>query len=772
MCLAWAAREGLGAEPAAVPPALQTASGQARATDGPDEGRPHWAFVKLVRPPVPRVLHADRVRTPVDAFVLARLEAKGLTFSAEADRVTLLRRASLDLLGLPPSLPEIDAFLADDRPDAYERLIDRLLASPHYGERWGRHWLDAAGYADTGGPDNDAEIITPREGLWKYRDYVVASLNADKPYDQFVREQLAGDEMDDWRAAAVLTPTMREHLTATGFLRTAVDNTDAYELNQPPERYDVLHRTLETLTAGLLGLTVACARCHDHKFDPISQEEYYRLMACLTPAYNQAAWVQPKDRYVADATAREKEEIARHNAALDRRAVDLNRALDALRRPAEERLSAAKLAAVPEVLREDVRAALATEAGKRTPVQQYLAGKLGPLLQVTPEEVNGALAPADGAKLESLRNQVAALNGQRRTPGKIQALFDVGPAPATHVLKRGNPYAPGREVRPGFLSALTPDTGRFPSPASAGTKTSGRRTALAAWLIGPDHPLTSRVQVNRVWQHYFGEGIVATPENFGVSGERPTHPELLDWLSTELVRGGWQLKRLHRLILTSTVYRQASALPEGPGGQKAAALDPEDRLLWRMRLRRVEAEVLRDAVLTVSGRLDCTLGGPPVPFDTRKDGLVVVATKGLPTPTSHCRRSLYLLARRNYQLSLLTDFDTPVMTSSCTRRTRSVVPQQALTLLNDALVLEQADAMAARVLRVAGDSPGSRVEVAFRLALARRPSAREATWGAELLTSQERRYHGQGLPTEPAKQKALGHLCHMLLCANEFLYIN
>jgi hypothetical protein len=736
--------------------------------------RDFWAFRPPVRPAVPPVKRTDRVRTPIDAFVLARLEAKGLSFSPDADRLTLLRRVHHDLLGLPPSPDEMDAFLADTAPGAYERLVERLLASPHYGERWARHWLDAAGYADTVGTDNDAEIIRVRDGLWRYRDYVVRALNADRPFERFLTEQLAGDELVDWRSAAKFTPGIVEALTATGFLRTAVDNTTEAELNRPLERHEVLHGTLEILGSNLLGLTVSCARCHDHKFDPIPQEEYYRLLACLTPAYNPQAWVQPQDRHVEDVSAADKQALIRHNAEIDRQAAVLNGKLADLLRPHQQRLFEVKLATLPEVIRADVRTALAMPPGKRSVVQNYLADKLGPGLKVRPDETEKGLTESERHEAERLRREVTAVQGRRVVPGKIQALVETGPPPATHLLRRGSHLTPGPEVAPGFLSLLTPpgETVAIP-PAPAGAKTSGRRTALARWLTRPDHPLTARVLVNRVWQQYFGEGIVATPDNFGRSGARPTHPELLDWLATEFVRGGWGLKQLHRLILTSTVYRQASASPlPAAGGADPRQVDPGNQLLWRMRLRRVEAEVVRDSVLAISGRLDRTPGGPPVPIETRKDGMVVVAGKGLASPTAADRRSLYLLARRNYQLSLLNVFDQPVMSTNCTRRSPSTVPLQALTFLNDAFILEQAEHFARRVVAAAGPDARRRIETAFRLALVRSPTAAESEAALRLLERQASRHRTQpNARPEEASLRALAHLCQMLLCTNEFLYV-
>ncbi|MBI1914611.1 MAG: DUF1549 domain-containing protein, partial [Planctomycetes bacterium] len=436
-----------------------------------EKDRQFWAFQKPVRPPVPAVRGRERVRTPIDAFILAKLESKSLSLSPDADRTTLLRRVSFDLIGLPPSPEEVDAFLADTRPDAYERVVERLLASPHYGERWGRHWLDAAGYSDSVGGDNDPGQLFVREGMWRYRDYVVRALNEDRPLDRFLTEQLAGDEMDDWRSTPVLTAAMREHLVATGLLRTSVDHTTEDELNRPFERYQVLHDTIENLTSNLLGLTVACARCHDHKFDPIPQVEYYRLLAVLKPVYNTEAWIQPQHRHLEDVSVKEKE-------AIDRPLTELEQQLAAIRRPYEKKLFEARLAKLPEVLRADTAAALATPGAKRTAIQTYLAEKLGPSLSVPPEEVSQSLSKADRARTTALDKQLAALKGRRQTLPKIQAAWEAwqGAPPPAHVLRRGNHVTRGAEVQPGVFAVPTDiKSPTLIPPPRPEAKTSGRR---------------------------------------------------------------------------------------------------------------------------------------------------------------------------------------------------------------------------------------------------------------------------------------------------------
>ena len=738
--------------------------------------RQFWAFRALRHTEPPSVSNAERVSTPIDAFVWERLETKGLDVAPDAAPIARVRRAYFDLLGLPPSPEEVDAFVADERPDAYERLIDRLLASPHYGERWARHWLDVVGYVDTAGTDNDAGIIRVREGGWRYRDYVVRALNTDKPYDRFLTEQVAGDELAGWRNASDFTPEIQDLLIATGFLRTACDNTTENELNRPLERYQVLHGTIENVTSSLLGLTVACARCHDHKFDAIPQRDYYRLMALFTPSYNPAAWIQPQNHYLPDVSLARQKEIDRGNAEIDRQVAELNKQLAELRKPYEEKLVDAKLAQIPETIRADTKAALATPADKRSDIQKYLVDKLGPQLKLTAEEVAKSLSDADRARAEAIPGQVAALNARKQSYGKIQALYEDDSPPLTRLLKRGNHETPGPVVSPGFLSALcdSPLQANVDLP-TPGARSSGRRTALARWLTAPGTPaasLAARVMVNRVWQHHFGTGLVATPENFGRAGTPPTHHELLEWLAADFIEGGWHLKRLHRLIMTSTVYRQASHRAE-PESRSAESIDPANQLLWKMPLRRLEAEVIRDSVLAASGDLDGAIGGPPIPIEARPDGMVVIDEKQLPTPTARWRRSMYLLARRNYGPTMLTVFDAPVMASNCPRRSNSVVPLQALTMINSAFVWDQAQHFASRVIRSAPAGDRERIALAFRLALARPPSDAEAARSAELLERQVRSALRLDPKRNPAlvEHEALSHLCLMLLNANEFLYL-
>ena len=738
-----------------------------------DEDRRYWAFRKPRKHPEPAIRDRKRLRTPIDAFVLARLESEGLGFSPDAPKEALLRRAFFDLIGLPPNTEEIEAFMSDTAPGAYERLIDRLLDSPHYGERWGRYWLDAAGYIDTSGFDNDIPTIQVFEGMWRYRDYVVKALNDDKPYDRFVTEQLAGDEFVDWRNAGTYSDETVEALVATGYLRTAFDRTDSDITNLFKERHDVLFGLMEKVSTSLMGLTLGCARCHSHRYDPIPQRDYYRFFALFTPAYNPMDWKQPKFRYLPDVAKPEQEEIDRHNAEIQKPLDKLEEELADLRMPYEDMLLDKRLEALPEEIRADVKEAVRADEEKLTDVQKYLLEKFGEKLEVTPEEVTELLEKNEPhrAEQERIKSRIATLEGYRRSYGKIQALWDVGPPPATRLLQRGAVESPGPKVKPGFLEVLSrPGESDVDRPAQATGETSGYRLALAQWLTSPDHPLTARVAVNRIWQHHFGSGIVATPENFGKLGAQPTHPKLLDWLAVDFMQNGWKMKRLHRLIMTSTVYRQSSRQTDAAHAA-AKARDPLNKLLWRMNMRRLEAEAVRDSVIAVSGRLDPTVGGPAILIEHDASGLQSI-DRNDPTPNADRRRSLYVLARRNYPLNFLEVFDYPLMQTNCNRRINSATPLQSLTLMNDEFVLQHAEHIKDRVNDLSGTaSIEGKIESAYRLALARKPNAMEMAISRDHLTKQRDLYRKSNFTDEKASGMALASLCQMLLASNEFLYV-
>lgn len=740
-----------------------------------DQDREFWAFRAPVAATIPQVRERDRARTPIDRFLLARLEERGLGFSPDASQAVLLRRAYLDLIGLPPSREAVEEFLADDQPDAYERLLDRLLGSPQYGERWGRHWLDVAGYTDSPHWNSDKAGTLHDNDDWLYRDYVVRAFNQDKPFDQFVTEQLAGDELVNWRQATSYSPEILDALVATGYLRTTPDwtHTDGVTSYQ----FDTLSRVVDHVSTGLLGLTMGCARCHHHKFDPIPQEDYYRLMAIFAAAYNPEQWLPPVDRFLADIPPCERDEIERQNADLETKSREIRQRLETLRGPRRKQIFATKLATLPEVLRGDVEAALATPVALRGEVQRYLALKFEALLAVSDQELTAALDESERDQAAKCGAELAALATAKRGFRRIQGLCDVGTPPALHLLIRGDFRTPGNVVEAGFPTVLcAPGQSDVTGRAEPTVNSSGRRLALARWLTSRDHPLTARVMVNRVWQHHFGQGIVATPENFGRSGSLPSHPELLDWLAVDFMEQGWQLKRLHKLIMTSTAYRQSAHRTRAGA---ALTLDPDNLLLGRMNLRRVEAEVLRDAVLAVSGKLDTTMGGPPIPVEVNPDGLVTVSAKG-PTPTSPFRRSVYLRSLRGshpggqgFKLSLLELFDFPEVVINCPRRANSTTPLQSLALMNSKFMIEQARFFAERVRSMARDSASDevRISIAFELALARRPAAAEVAICLDHLRAQTAAYTHASVSHDEASLEALASLCAMLLASNEFLYI-
>jgi hypothetical protein len=664
-----------------------------------DRDRDFWAFRPPRPVPVPAVRHIERVRNPIDAFILQKLERHGLTLAPEADRATLLRRATFDLTGLPPEPAAIESFLADPAPDAYERAIDRLLASPHYGERLGRFWLDLAGYADSEGK---REQDLPRPHAWRYRDYVIRSFNADKPYTRFLLEQLAGDELADVEHASEVTPELYDNLVATGFLRMAPDATWANITGYLSDRLEVIADEMDVLGSAVMGLTLKCARCHSHKFDPIPQRDYYRLLAVFKGAYDEHDWLKP-----------------------------------------------------------DVRPGLG-------PVSQDVQGGRH-LPHVTTaerrarEEHNARLQrQIDALKGTKNRTGIQALEAQKLPEPRVQALWDRGEPSPTYIYRRGDPLSPGRLVGPGVPSVLT--DGRTPfvaAPPWPGAHKTGRRLAFARWLIRDDHPLTARVAVNRLWKHHFGTGIVKTLGNFGRAGTPPTHPELLDWLALEFVRSGWSMKAMHRLLMTSSTYRQSSAVTA-----EQDRADPDNALWSRMPLVRLDAEQTYDALLLVAGRLDQTPFGPPDAVRARPDGLVT------PVETARgWRRMIYVRQARKQLPTHLETFDSPQMNPNCLDRRESTVAPQALYLMNNGTIRQLAEDFARRVSSEAGFAPARQIERAYRIALGRPPSGAEKEAGLRALkelTDAWARHSG----TAGAGLKGLTSYCHSLLNSASFLYVD
>jgi hypothetical protein len=734
--------------------------GLSTAGTGPAGRILHWAFRPVVRPAIPRASQSERRQTDIDLFIQSALAQKQLTLNPEANRETLLRRVSFDLTGLPPTLAERETFLADTAPGAYERMVERYLASPHYGERWGKYWLEAAGYADSNGyfsADSDRPLA------YRYRDYVIRSFNQGKPYDRFVREQLAGDELAGYRPDADLTPEQVELLTATHFLRNAPDGTGESDGNPDEvriDRFTVLEGNLQVTMSCLLGLTIQCTRCHAHKFEPIRHEEYYQLQAIFYPVYCPDRWVPPNNRVVSLAPKVQREEHAHRNQTIDRQIKALKDSLEQIAGPLREQLIDERLQPLAPDQRAALKKARQTPPEKQTAAQKALLQAHAATWKVSDDDLTHRF-PDFAALRESIQKALAARKKDRPPAlDQLAAFVETDPSPPVHhLLRRGVHNAPGPEVQPGVPAAFcTPTNAYQVAPRPAGQVSSGRRTAFARWVTSPENPLFGRVMVNRIWQHHFGVGLVSTSANLGQSGARPSHPELLDYLASEFVRSGWSIKALHRLILTSAVYRQTSTL-RVDGFQ----VDPDDRLLWRFPLRRLDAEAVRDAMLTIAGQLDPTLYGPYVPTHRLPEGNVEVDEHDL-----HARRrSVYLQQRRTQVATLLELFDAPSVVANCTYRQSSTVPLQSLALLNSHFALARAEAFAARLEREAGVDASKRITLACGLAWGREPAAAERAAAERFLAAQQQVY----APDKDGGRRAWTDLCQMVLASNAFLYV-
>ncbi|MFO0877633.1 MAG: DUF1549 and DUF1553 domain-containing protein [Gemmataceae bacterium] len=733
------------ASPPVTPPPATTASTPV-----------HWSFRPPVRRLPPAVREAAAARNPIDRFLLARLEAGRLHFSAPADRITLLRRLSYDLVGLPPTPEEIDAFVADRSLDAYEKQVERLLASPSYGERWAQVWLDVARFAETNGYEADGE----RPHAWRYRDWVVRAWNEDLPFDAFVTRQLAGDLL------APGHPEAAQLRIAAGFNRCGPIHQVAGNVDPLEIRHELLNEMTSSVGSAFLGLTLGCARCHDHKFDPVSQKDYFQIEAFFAAA-------QPRE--VNLASAGEKAAYAKDLALLQTRLLPLRNQVAAIDAPYRKRIGEAKRAQLEAPYRE----ALAIDPKKRTPAQQKLADQAAVLAKVTWDEVVAALSEADREKRAALRAKIHELEARSPLlPASAWTVEESSKAPATHILKRGNIHRPGKQVEPAFPDAL-----------GAGSAEPKNRLGLARWLMRPDHPLTARVLVNRLWLHHFGQGLVRTPNDFGIKGEAPSHPDLLDWLALEFIDSGWSIKHLHRLMVLSTAYQQSSA----PTNEQARKADPENRLLWRMNRRRLTAESLRDGMLATTGSLTNWVGGPMIRVPLEPEVYDLIFTEGEPdglwltTPDEreHQRRSIYLFNKRNVRLPLLEAFDQPDTLSSCPIRPVSTFAPQALILMNGPFAQEQAQAFAARLWRDAGSDAGAQIDRAYRLALGRLPRQEERgaaqrflTEQTELLTDRLRLRQPVALPeglppgVDLARGAALADFCLALLNRNAFVYVD
>lgn len=752
--------------------------------------REFWAFQPIIRPAVPKWSKADGVRTSIDVFILQKLREQDLEFAPEADKLTLIRRVYFDLLGLPPAPKAVDEFLSDDSPDAYERLVDRVLESSAYGERWARHWLDVAGYADSNGY---AEADSVRPQAWRYRDYVIRSLNADKPWNEFIVEQLAGDELagvtQENAQAKALDTHVQGLLSATGFLRMAPDGTGDDAGDQNLARNNVVAETIKIVSSSLLGLTVGCAQCHDHRYDPISQVDYYRMRAIFEPALDWKNWRNPAQRLISLYTADDRKKADE----IEAQARKIDEEANQMRKEFLEKVFEKELAKLPDDIRETVKTARNTPHNKRTPEQIAL------LKKYPSADVQGALDlydPAANKKVQAKHDEANKVRANKPPEPFLAPLTEyAGKIPETFLFNRGDHEQPKQKVEPGDLQILQPALAAWNTNGSftnkdAGLPSSGRRLAYARWLTSGKHPLVARVLVNRFWLEHFGRGLVNSPGDFGRQGDRPSHPELLDWLASEFMANGWKLKPLHKLIMTSTVYRQSSR------SEPSLRLDPDNRFYARMKMRRFEAETLRDAILAVSGKLDREPFGPPVPIARDDAGRVVAGeqkTDGRGDPTIvepigdlAFRRSVYVQVRRTLPLTVLESFDAPVMSPNCELRNMSTVAPQALTMLNDTFVAEQARYFAERLY---AESPGdarAQVRRAWRLAYGGEPTETELLKSLAYLAEQSEQIRAHAAQLSAAKDKpkddtspsanpqtlALASLCHALISANRFLYVD
>ena len=791
-----------------------------------DEMRHWWAFQKPVRHTPPAISPERWSRNPIDMFVKAAMDAKGLTPAPEADRGTLIRRAYLDLTGLLPSPAEVDAFVSDPSPRAYEDLVERLLASSHYGERWGRFWLDVVRFAESSGYEHDRTLST----AWRYRDYVIDSLNKDKPYNRFVIEQLAGDELDQ--------PT-DESLIATAFYRVG-PRVRFREKDNPQYRYDYLDDVIRTTFGGFMGLSVQCARCHDHKFDPITRMDYYRSVGIFFGYVNYDHLLVSKKE--AEAWADATREVLREIAPLKKEIAQIEAPYK--RKQFEETV---------KKLPEDVQLAIKTPMEQRTPGQKLLAAQFESGLDVDPdanadddlakivlaatddnfyhytppsERANGGyqrkgltLSDADEQRRKELQGRIGELQKKMpKAPPAVEGVRDgdyrlapdgpgdiplPGKSRADYGVKCCYLPEPGQEyhvpdvrfganglnleedmkgpvVQPGFLQVLVngaPPPLKDP-PRRSDYVSSGRRRALAEWIASPDNPLTARVMVNRIWYWHFGTGIVSTPGTFGKMGALPSHPDLLDWLATQFIRQGWSIKQIQRLIMNSETYKMSSSFYNASDVEK----DPTDVYLWRYPVRRLEGEAIRDIVLSASGKINLQAGGPSffpaIPLSVRV-GYANGKWDLTKEEPSTWRRSIYSYWKRGMKFPMLDVHDQPDPNFTAERRNISTVPTQALMLLNDEFVLLQSRFLAERVIREAGSDPSAQVKLLYKIALSREPTEKELREDSEFVDHERSAPAAQaGGSGRGAKEpddtrlSAMSRLAHVMLNSNEFVYIN
>ena len=686
------------------------------------EAKNYWAYKALVRPEVPKVERTEWVKNPIDAFVLKKLEDKKIAPNPVADKTALVRRAYYDLIGLPPTPEQVDAFVKDTAPDAWSKLIDALLASPHYGEKWGRNWLDVVRYGETNGYERD----NAKPNVWRYRDYVVKAFNDDKPYDRFVREQLAGDEMPG------VDP---DRIVATGYYRLGL--WDDEPADRKLARFDEFDDWVATTGQVFLGMTLNCARCHDHKIDPILQADYYKLVA-----------------FFAD--------VPRYDNSTDPRVMSSFTDIS----PPTKRAAYEADLKTREARKSDVRkrmVELEEKAIRKMPAPDQRASE-GPDRPKVLQKLKEFMEPADWKTYGEQRKEIEVLN-RTVDPRRDMALSVNGCTihpPETNIMIRGNPNTPGAKVEPGFPKVLTDIVPSIPR-AKTGDRTAGRRLVLADWIVAKENPVTARVMANRIWQGHFGRGIVASSNDFGLFGTPPTHPDLLNWLASEFMKQNWSIKSMHRLMMNSNTYTMSSK-----GSDAGLKADPSNDLFWRFNMRRLVAEEVRDTFLSVSGQLNLKAGGPSVYPPMPKEVLAGQSVPGSGWPTSNpeeaARRSIYVHIKRSLQLPILAQHDQADSDSSCPVRYTTTVPTQALGMINGDFSQQTAVALAARLKRDAKDLP-AQVALAIRLTTGREASKAEIERDLKFIAD-------AGTKRKLDPEQSLKLYCLMAINASEMVYLD
>ena len=722
----------------------------------PCSAQRNWPFRPPSSPAIPVIDDVDQwCENPVDQFVLARRKTSQLGPSSAADRKTLIRRATILLTGLLPATEQVARFVSDPSPAAWPRLVDRLLASPQYGERWAQHWLDVVRYADSDGFEYD----DPRPYAWRYRDWVINAFNSNKPFDRFVREQIAGDEF---------FPGDMPALIATGMQRLGPLRLNAGMQNEEKNRQEVLTEMTDNIGAAFLGITIGCARCHDHKFDDFLQADYFHLQSFF------AATLQ-KDISLASEAA--QQEYEKQLASWQQNQNTVQERLDKLRKKHQARIQETLLKTLPA----EIQVAVKKDAQERTETDFRLVAEANSILTLTTELIDQTIL-TDGEDrkeyLESMVELTKLFYARPQSPLTIMAAVDTpGDVPPTYVLNRGVPGNRLHQVVPSFPTMLVIGQSSSPpqiTPVRLEHGTSpGRRRALANWLVSKDHPLTARVFVNRLWQHHMGRGIVTTPNDFGTKGAPPSHPKLLDWLTMQLIESNWNIKHLHRVILLSATYQQASQHRED-----ACEVEPENHYLWRANRQRMDAEVLRDSILQLSGRLNGQAGGPGIRLPLNPE-LARLQYKGNwhphPDPAQHQRRSVYMFVKRNNRPAFMESFDSPSTMASCGKRSHSVHAGQALALLNSRLSQRMSLQWAIVLRNELGHNPTRWIRRAYQQALSRPPTHQELEIGRRYLENQQSliaadRRDGIMLAGDD-ELLALADYCQVIMNLDEFLYV-